>query len=355
MRRAGCCNAPAQRYATSRPDLCCGFGGTFSTRQPEVSVAMADDKLAGAARRRRTRDRGPRLPDAAQRTGGAAAGPRALHLATALARGVDATDFCASARGLRSEDEHAQAALGHRHEPSPRRQARAPGASRRHRGAARARPRRSATSTIARLTGSSRLATVVSARGGVVHRGRRRRRRRQRGDICRQRERTAGRQVEVDGDGRDRAEPRAAGRWTGGRRDGSGRVADADPTASTPEHIVAPAIKLTRTGSACERARRTSRRWPGAMRARPRDSCATVFLEADSAYRRRTSPIAETGTFCLVTNEGNADLLTALPRVHVVVLGMERVVPDVGGAGAYCFGSSRAAPRANGSRPTRTS
>ena len=30
-----------------RPDLCCGFGGTFSVRQPEVSVAMADDKLGG--------------------------------------------------------------------------------------------------------------------------------------------------------------------------------------------------------------------------------------------------------------------------------------------------------------------
>src|ERR671935_1349192 len=32
----------------ARPDLCCGFGGTFSVRQPEVSVAMADDKLSGA-------------------------------------------------------------------------------------------------------------------------------------------------------------------------------------------------------------------------------------------------------------------------------------------------------------------
>ena len=30
------------------PDPCCGFGGTFSVRQPEVSVALADEKLAGA-------------------------------------------------------------------------------------------------------------------------------------------------------------------------------------------------------------------------------------------------------------------------------------------------------------------
>jgi L-lactate dehydrogenase complex protein LldE len=31
-----------------RPDLCCGFGGTFSVKVPEVSVAMADAKLDAA-------------------------------------------------------------------------------------------------------------------------------------------------------------------------------------------------------------------------------------------------------------------------------------------------------------------
>jgi len=29
--------------------LCCGFGGTFSVKFPEVSVAMAEDKLRAAA------------------------------------------------------------------------------------------------------------------------------------------------------------------------------------------------------------------------------------------------------------------------------------------------------------------
>jgi L-lactate dehydrogenase complex protein LldE len=73
-----------------RPDLCCGFGGTFSTRQPEVSVAMADDKLASAVGvvALVTADPGCllQLSGRAARTGG----PRVLHLATALARGVDA-------------------------------------------------------------------------------------------------------------------------------------------------------------------------------------------------------------------------------------------------------------------------
>ena len=75
-----------------RPDLCCGFGGTFSVRQPEVSVAMADDKLRGAGAIGVdvlvTADPGclMQLRGRAERAGG----PRLVHLATALARGIDA-------------------------------------------------------------------------------------------------------------------------------------------------------------------------------------------------------------------------------------------------------------------------
>ena len=72
-----------------RPDLCCGFGGTFSVRQPEISLAMADDKLAGAAPVLVTSDPGclMHLRGRAEKTG---SGPRVVHLATALARGVAA-------------------------------------------------------------------------------------------------------------------------------------------------------------------------------------------------------------------------------------------------------------------------
>jgi L-lactate dehydrogenase complex protein LldE len=72
-----------------RPDLCCGFGGTFSVRQPEVSIAMADDKLASAAGAEAlvTADPGclMHLRGRRERTG---VGPPVVHLATALARGV---------------------------------------------------------------------------------------------------------------------------------------------------------------------------------------------------------------------------------------------------------------------------
>jgi L-lactate dehydrogenase complex protein LldE len=37
--------ADLQLVEVARPDLCCGFGGTFAVKVPEVSVAMADEKL----------------------------------------------------------------------------------------------------------------------------------------------------------------------------------------------------------------------------------------------------------------------------------------------------------------------
>ncbi len=71
-----------------RPDLCCGFGGTFSVRQPEISVAMADEKLAGAAGVDAlvTADPGclMHLGGRGERTGAVPV----VHLASALVRGV---------------------------------------------------------------------------------------------------------------------------------------------------------------------------------------------------------------------------------------------------------------------------
>jgi L-lactate dehydrogenase complex protein LldE len=83
----------AELVPLPRPDLCCGFGGTFSVRQPEVSVAMADEKLAGAtgagAEALVTADPGclMHLRGRAAKVGGRLP---VVHLATALARGVGA-------------------------------------------------------------------------------------------------------------------------------------------------------------------------------------------------------------------------------------------------------------------------
>ena len=80
----------AEIVPLARPDLCCGFGGTFTVRQPEVSIAMADDKLAGGAGAGVlvTADPGclVHLSGRAERVGSPV---RVVHLATALARGID--------------------------------------------------------------------------------------------------------------------------------------------------------------------------------------------------------------------------------------------------------------------------
>ena len=39
--------------------------------------------------------------------------------------------------------------------------------------------------------------------------------------------------------------------------------------------------------------------------------------------------VVETGTICLVTNEGNGGMVTTLPRIHVVLMGIEKLVPTL--------------------------
>jgi L-lactate dehydrogenase complex protein LldF len=51
------------------------------------------------------------------------------------------------------------------------------------------------------------------------------------------------------------------------------------------------------------------------------------FLAADIGVTGANFGVAETGTICTVTNEGNARLVTSIPPVHVVVMGIEKVIP----------------------------
>lgn len=78
----------------ARPEACCGFGGTFAVRLPEMATAMADDKLEQASATDAevlvAGDSGC-LMHLAGRTARRGGGPRAMHLAVLLAE----------ARGLR--------------------------------------------------------------------------------------------------------------------------------------------------------------------------------------------------------------------------------------------------------------
>jgi L-lactate dehydrogenase complex protein LldF len=53
------------------------------------------------------------------------------------------------------------------------------------------------------------------------------------------------------------------------------------------------------------------------------------FLSADMGISGCNFAIAETGTICIVTNEGNGRMSSSLPRVYVVIMGIEKLVPTV--------------------------
>ncbi len=53
------------------------------------------------------------------------------------------------------------------------------------------------------------------------------------------------------------------------------------------------------------------------------------YVEADMGISGGNFAIAETGTIALCTNEGNARLVTTLPRVHVALVGLEKLAPSI--------------------------
>jgi L-lactate dehydrogenase complex protein LldF len=54
-----------------------------------------------------------------------------------------------------------------------------------------------------------------------------------------------------------------------------------------------------------------------------------VFLTADIGLSGVNFGVAETGGICLVTNEGNGRMVATLPPVHIALMGMERIVPNL--------------------------
>ncbi len=101
-----------------------------------------------------------------------------------------------------------------------------------------------------------------------------------------------------------------------------------------PSHIIAPIIHKTRGDVAgVFRARLGATEaevsTAPAMTDLARRRLRTEFLNADMGVSGVNFGIAETGSLCVVTNEGNGRLTTTLPPIHVALMGIERVVPTV--------------------------
>ena len=98
----------------------------------------------------------------------------------------------------------------------------------------------------------------------------------------------------------------------------------------TPSHIIAPAIHKTR--------RQVSDLFTSELGSPPTDDIAQMtrtaritlrdrFAAADVGISGVNFGVAETGTIVIVENEGNIRLTTSLPRMHIAVMGIEKVVP----------------------------
>ena len=54
-----------------------------------------------------------------------------------------------------------------------------------------------------------------------------------------------------------------------------------------------------------------------------------VFLTADIGLSGVNFGVAETGTICIITNEGNGRMVATIPPVYIALMGMERIVPNL--------------------------
>ena len=103
-----------------------------------------------------------------------------------------------------------------------------------------------------------------------------------------------------------------------------------------PSHIIAPAIHLMKEQVADTFRAAHQELDPARVLDEPRALCEEArtilrpqFLAADVGITGANFLIAETGSSIIVTNEGNGDLTQTLPRVHIVITSLEKVVPTL--------------------------
>ena len=103
-----------------------------------------------------------------------------------------------------------------------------------------------------------------------------------------------------------------------------------------PSHIIAPAVHLTKDQIEADFRRLHTQFDPARNLEEPQSLVAEArkvlrrrFFEADVGITGANFLIAETGTSVIVTNEGNGDLTQLLPKAHVVLASLEKIVPTL--------------------------
>ena len=97
-----------------------------------------------------------------------------------------------------------------------------------------------------------------------------------------------------------------------------------------PSHLVAPAVHHTRESVARILSRHVGQELPDdaqGLAMTGRRLLRDKFYKADLGITGANFAVAETGTIVLITNEGNGRLTTTCPRIHVALMGIEKVIP----------------------------
>src|SRR6266403_564161 len=106
-----------------------------------------------------------------------------------------------------------------------------------------------------------------------------------------------------------------------------------------PSHIVFPAIHKTRKDVAQLFARTIgtdpNNEDPHFLTEAMRNNARPRFLSAGAGMTGGNFAIAETGTFMVCTNEGNADIGAAVPPLHIASIGIEKMIPRVEDMGVF--------------------
>jgi L-lactate dehydrogenase complex protein LldF len=99
-----------------------------------------------------------------------------------------------------------------------------------------------------------------------------------------------------------------------------------------PSHILAPAVHKSKEDVAelfADKLDAPNLKLAEEMTAVARKRLREKFCAADMGITGANFAIAETGSIVLLENEGNIRLSTTLPRIHVAVVGIEKVVPTL--------------------------
>ncbi len=109
-------------------------------------------------------------------------------------------------------------------------------------------------------------------------------------------------------------------------------------SGDSPSHIIAPAIHKTKA----DISKLFSQKFnvpeyddPQELTSIAREKLRSEFLSADMGISGVNFAAANTGTIAIVENEGNARLTTTLPKIHIALMGIEKIIPKFDQMGLF--------------------